>query len=79
MVKPIQELKQVAERLMQQAYQRGRAKSSGSSHRRCASTLPWLGAKVFYKSGSFFFFFLIRTRVEDEVQYNQVVHNGRKS
>ena len=51
MVKPIQELEQVAERLMQQAYQRGRVKSSGSSHRGCVSTLPWLGAKVFYKSG----------------------------
>ncbi|KAL4644509.1 hypothetical protein ACB092_02G169700 [Castanea dentata] len=35
MVKPIQELEQVAERLMQQAYQSGRAKSSDSSHRRC--------------------------------------------
>ena len=69
MVKPIQELEQVAERLMQQAYQRGRVKSSGSSHKGCVSTLPWLGAKVFYKSGRFFFFFfLMRTRVEDEVQ-----------
>ena len=57
MVKPIQELEQVAERLMQQAYQRGRVKSSGSSHRGCVSTFPWLGAKVFYKSGRFFFFF----------------------
>ena len=68
MVKPIQELEQVAERLMQQAYQRGRAKSSGSFHRGCVSTLPWLAAKVFYKSGRFFLFFLMRTRVEDEVQ-----------
>ena len=56
MVKPIQELEQAAERLMQQAYQRGRAKSSGSSHRRRVSNLPWLGAKVFYKSGRFLFF-----------------------
>ena len=56
MVKQIQELEQVAKRLMQQAYQRGRAKSSGSFHRGRVSTLPWLGAKVFYKSGRFFFF-----------------------
>ena len=56
MVKPIKEMEQVAERLMQQAYQRGRAKSSGSFHRGRVSTLPWLGAKVFYKSGRFFFF-----------------------
>ena len=66
MVKPIQELKQVAERLMQQAYQRGRAKSSGSSHKRCVSTLPCLGTKFSTRVEDFLF--LIRTREEDEVQ-----------
>ena len=62
MVKQIQELEQVAKRLMQQAYQRGRAKSSGSFHRGRVSTLPWLAAKVFYKSGRFFLFFFYENK-----------------
>ena len=55
MVKQIQELEQVAKRLMQQAYQRGRAKSSGSFHRGCVSTLLGLVLKFSTRVEDFFF------------------------
>ncbi|KAL0012734.1 hypothetical protein SO802_007842 [Lithocarpus litseifolius] len=55
-LKPIQELEQVAKRLMYEAYQVVQDQGD-SSHIRCGSTLPWLDTKVWFS-----------TRVEGEVQ-----------